>query len=224
MAGLYNDCRPLLDSGVLSGRLFFMSTVDYQFVTFEGFSPAPQLGPYRAADYWQLPEGAPVELIRGELVMSPSPRSSHQVVVLELAAIVLEIAKRSGGIALSAPMDVVLSDDTIVQPDILYIAKDRRNIVSERVNGPPDLVIEVLSAGAERRDRVAKLDAYARFAVPEFWIVDYRANVIDFLVLENGRYAMRETVDGRYQSPRLPEVQIDLAKFWREVAERLPQG
>src|SRR5688572_1417038 len=115
-----------------------MSTVDYHFVTFEGFSPAPQLGPYRAADYWQLPEGAPVELIRGDLIMSPSPRPSHQVVVVELTALFLAIAKRSGGFALCAPSDVVLSDDTILQPDVFYIAKQRRSIVGDRINGAPD--------------------------------------------------------------------------------------
>ena len=201
-----------------------MSTVDYNFVTFEGFSPTPQLGPYRAADYWQLPEGAPVELIRGELVMSPAPRTSHQIVVMELGVHFREIAKRTGGIAFFAPTDVILSDDTILQPDVLYISKSRLNIVGDRINGPPDLVIEVLSAGAERRDRVAKLAAYARFGVPEYWLVDYGAMTIDFLVLNGGQYSVVETKEGSYQSPHLPELQINLANFWREVAERLPQS
>jgi Uma2 family endonuclease len=96
--------------------------------------------------------------------------------------------------------------------------------VGQRIDGPPDVVVEVLSAGNERRDRVAKLDAYARYGVPEFWIVDYQAEVIDFLILENGRYSVMKTENGRYQSPRLPELQIDLVVFWREVAERLPPG
>ncbi|HEX6963962.1 MAG TPA: Uma2 family endonuclease [Lacipirellula sp.] len=201
-----------------------MSSVDYQFVTFEGFSPAPQLGPYRAADYRKLPEGAPVELIRGELVMSPSPRFGHQVVVAQLTAHFVAIATRSGGIAVCAPMDVIFSDDTILQPDVLYIAKERRGIIGDWVNAPPDVVVEVLSKGAERRDRVAKLDAYEQFGAPEFWIVDYEAQTIDFLVLENGRYSVMKTENDRYQSPRLPEVQIDLVVFWREVAARMPQG
>jgi Uma2 family endonuclease len=200
-----------------------MSTVDLQFVTFEGFSPIAELGPYRADDYWQLPEGAPVELIRGELVMSPSPRSAHQVVVVLLTELFSSIARKGGGAAFCAPMDVVFSDDTILQPDVLYIAKERRSIVGERVNGPPDLVIEILSKGAERRDRVAKLDAYARYGVPEFWIVDYQAMTIDFLILDADGYRLLQTSKGLYQSPRLPEVAIDLAIFWHEVAERLPQ-
>jgi Uma2 family endonuclease len=201
-----------------------MSTVDYNFVTFEGFSPIAELGPYRAKDYWQLPEGAPVELLRGELIVSPAPRSSHQVLVAHLTAHFVEIAKRSGGTALCAPTDVVFSDDTILQPDVLYVSKQRLAIVGDRIDGPPDVVVEVLSQGAERRDRVAKLDAYARHGVPEFWLVDYRARVIDFLTLSDGRYAISNTTDERYQSPLLPEVQIDLVTFWREVAVRLPKS
>lgn len=199
-----------------------MSTVDYQFVTFDGFSPIAKLGPYRAKDYQQLPEGAPVELLRGELIMSPSPRTSHQIVVLLLAEHFLRISRRSGGAAFCAPMDVIFSDDTILQPDVLYIAKERRKIIGDWINASPDVVVEVLSKGAERRDRVAKLDAYAMYAVPEYWIVDHLAQTIDFLLLENGRYAMMSTANDRYQSPRLSEVQIDVAAFWKEVAERLP--
>jgi Uma2 family endonuclease len=201
-----------------------MSSVDFQFVTFDGFSPVSTLGPYRAADYWKLPEGEPVELIRGELVMSPAPRTSHQIILGELYAILRTAAAKGGGMPLLSPADVILSDDTILQPDLLYVAKERRGIIGDRVNGPPDIVVEVISPKAERRDRVQKLDVYAQYGVAEYWIVDYGARVIDFLLLENGRYAMLKAADDRYQSPRLPEVAIDLATFWKEVAERLPQS
>lgn len=200
-----------------------MSTVDLQFVTFDGFSPVSTLGPYRAPDYWKLPEGAPVELIRGELVMSPAPRTSHQIVIGELYAVFREVAARGGGMTILSPADVILSDDTILQPDLLYVSKDRRGIIGDRINGPPDLVVEVLSPKAERRDRIQKLNVYAQYSVAEFWIVDPKAQIIEFLLLDNGEYVVKQSVDGRYQSPRLPEVQIDLATFWREVAERLPQ-
>jgi Uma2 family endonuclease len=201
-----------------------MSTTSVQYVTFEGFSPIAKLGPYRADDYWQLPEGAPVELIRGELVMSPAPRTSHQIVIGELYALLREAADRGGGLAIVSPADVVLSNDTILQPDVMYLSKNRRHIIRDRINGPPDLVVEVLSRGAERRDRVAKLDAYAQYGVPEFWIVDYHAKTIDFLVLENGRYGVMKTASEKYQSPRCPEVVIDLQSFWKEVSVRLPEA
>lgn len=118
-------------------------------------------------------------------------------------------------------MDVVLSDNTIVQPDLLYIAASRRGIVGDRVQGPPDLAIEILSEGAERRDRVDKLALYARYGVAEYWIVDPRAQSIEFLLLgDEGRYVVHTGVDKRYQSPRLAEIAIDLAALWQEVAAR----
>lgn len=199
-----------------------MSSVDFQFTNFDGFSPKIGSGPYRAKDYWELPEGAPVELIRGELVMSPAPRTVHQVVVVLLAEMFSVISRTAGGITLVAPADVVLSDSTIVQPDLLYVAKERRSIVGNRVNGSPDLVIEVISEGSERRDRIEKFATYAEYGVPEYWIVDQAAQWIEFLILKDGAYVVKQPAEGRYQSPRLPEVEIDLANFWKEVAERLP--
>ncbi len=198
-----------------------MSTATFHFESFDQFSPFSDVGPYRAADYWQLPEGAPIELIRGRFVMSPSPVPLHQIVLLLLAEHFLNIARKSGGIALFAPMDVVLSDDTILQPDLLYVAPHRRTIIKQRVEGPPDLVIEIIS-GTSRRDRVEKLDLYARYEVGEYWIVDPEAQLFDFLVNEGGRFVVNSPVADRYQSPLLPEVEIQLADFWREVDERLP--
>ena len=199
-----------------------MSTVGFQFTNFDGFSPSLRQGPYRAKDYWELPEGAPYELMRGELVLSPSPRTSHQIIIGQLFNVFQAIEKRGGGLSILSPMDVILSDDTILQPDLLYVAKARRDIIGDRVNGPPDVVIEVLSPRAERRDRVQKLALYAEYGVPEFWIVDQTAQWIEFLILKDGAYVVTQPAEGRYQSPRLPEVAIDLANFWKEVAERLP--
>lgn len=120
-------------------------------------------------------------------------------------------------------MDVVLSDDTILQPDLLYISKGRQSIVGDRVEGPPDLVIEILSPGSDRRDRTEKLDLYAKYDVAEYWIVDPASQLFEFLILDQGRYVVTQSADNRYQSPRLPEVEIDLAAFWQEVERRLPK-
>jgi Uma2 family endonuclease len=198
-----------------------MSTTTFHYETFEAFSPFVGVGPYRAADYWQLPEGEPIELIKGRLLVSPSPTSPHQTIVVLLVELLSGIARKSGGIVFCAPMDVVLSNDTILQPDVLYVAKERRPIVKRRVEGPPDLVIEVVS-GTDRRDRVEKLDLYARYGVGEYWIVDPESKLIEFLINENGRFVVQSPANDRYQSPRLPEVEIKLSTFWREVDERLP--
>jgi Uma2 family endonuclease len=199
-----------------------MSTTSFQLESFDAFSPYISSGPYRAADYWQLPEGEPIELLQGRLVVSPAPASAHQVIVVLLTELFSGFVRRAGGVTLCAPADVVLSDDTILQPDLLYVSKSRRSIVKKRVEGPPDLVIEIIS-GTARRDRVEKLDLYARYGVAEYWIVEPQSQLIEFLVNENGRYVVQSPANDRYQSPQLPEVAIDLANFWREVGERLPQ-
>ncbi len=138
-----------------------MSTTPLRYEHFDVHVSYLGTGPYRAADYWQLPESEPVELVRGRLMMSPSPTPYHQTLVVLLAEMLSGIARQSGGLVYCAPMDVVLADDTILQPDLLYIAKNRCDIVQNRIEGPPDLVIEILSEGTERRDRLEKLDLYA---------------------------------------------------------------
>ncbi len=198
-----------------------MSTVPLQYESFDAFSPYSDLGPYRAEDYWELGEGEPYELIRGRFIMSPSPTPLHQTILRKLSRVFEEIEDRSGGICFIAPMDVVFSDDTILQPDLLYIAKERREIVKQRIEGPPDLVIEILSPGTERRDRLAKLDLYARYGVSEYWIVDPTSQLFEFLLNEEGRFVVLTQADDQFQSPRLPEVKIQLADFWKEVTERL---
>ncbi len=197
-----------------------MSTDVFHFEKFEAFSPFTAVGPYRAADYWKLPEGERVELIRGRLIMSPSPTPLHQIVIGSLSRVLQRAEDNSGGLMIFAPMDVLFSDDTILQPDLLYISKARRTIVKDWVTGAPDLVIEVLSPGSGRRDKTEKLDLYAKYGVAEYWVVDPAAQMIEFLMLDQGRYVMLQPVEDRYQSPRLPEVEIDLAVFWREVDRR----
>jgi Uma2 family endonuclease len=197
-----------------------MSTTSFHFETFEAFSPFSDVGPYRAADYWQLPEGEPVELIRGRFVVSPSPNVLHQTIVGILFELLLATAKKTGGKAILSPMDVILSDDTILQPDLLYIAKSRRQIIKQRVEGAPDLVIEIVS-GTSRRDRVEKLDLYAKYGVAEYWIVDPQSQHIEFLINESGRFVVESPANDRYQSRRLPEIEIEIASFWHEVDQQM---
>ena len=104
-------------------------------------------------------------------------------------------------------MDVILSDDTILQPDLLYVSKPRRQIIKQRVEGPPDLVIEIIS-GTSRRDRVEKLDLYADTTWANIGLSIRRRSCIEFLVNEGGRFVVQSPADDRYQSPRLPEIEI----------------
>ena len=200
-----------------------MSTGSYQYETFSGFSPYSGVGPYSAADYWQLEEGAPIELIRGRFVMSPAPISYHQLLIGELFKVLIKAEELGDGLVLLSPVDVVFDDHNIVQPDVVYLAKDRLGQIGDRIEGPPSLVIEVLSPSTANRDRQEKLDLYAKFFVPEYWIVDPDNRSFDFLVNDQGRFVVTTPVDDIYRSAVTPEVEIDLAKFWAEVDRRQPR-
>lgn len=183
------------------------------------FSLPQTLGPYRAADYLKLPEGEPVELIRGEYVVSPAPNSLHQAISAILLNRLLTASFQSGAFVVASPIDVEFSEETVVQPDLIYVAKSRRSIVGSRVRGAPDLVVEIASPSNAARDRVHKLALYAEHGVPEYWIVDPAERVIEFLLLDGDRYKVEPLTSDAYQSPRLAEVAIDLPSFWADVAK-----
>ena len=143
-------------------------------------------------DYLALPnDGKRYEIIDGELYVSPSPLTRHQRIIARLTHLLMTQLEDTGkGIVLTAPMDVELGTSDILQPDVLYIANEARGIIGEkRISGPPTLVIEVLSPSSERIDRVLKLRAYARFGVPNYWIVDPELKRLDAYRLQGEHYA-----------------------------------
>jgi len=129
------------------------------------------------------------ELLDGELIVSPAPSVRHQRLVLRLTfAFEQHIREHGGGEVFGFPADVVLSNSNVVEPDAFFISSERSSIVTERnIEGVPSLIIEVLSD--PRRDRVRKRDLYARFAVPEYWIVDPDADRVEVHTLEGERYS-----------------------------------
>jgi len=186
-------------------------------------APPSDLGPHRRKDYEVLPDEPRCELIFGRFYVSPSPAGPHQTVALQIARLLDDIAVAAGGLAQIAPMDVALAEHSVVQPDVLFLSKERRSRMAERVEGAPDLVVEVLSPGTARRDRGEKLRLYAESGVREYWIVDPAEKQIEFLVNDDGRFVVALPADREYRSSVLPELRLDLETFWQEVAKRLPQ-
>jgi len=185
-------------------------------------SPTSTLGPYRRVDYARLPDEPRCELIYGRFYLSPSPRALHQIAAQLLWRRLDDIALRIGGIAFMAPLDTVLADHTVVQPDILYISPQRIAIVGQWIEGAPDLVIEVLSPGTARRDRSEKLRAYAELGVSEYWMADWMERQIDFMVNRDGKFHVVLPLDGVYRSEVLPGIELDLADFWDDFERRIP--
>src|SRR5205809_6259518 len=119
-------------------------------------------------DYCALPDdGLRYEIVDGMLFAEPSPRRAHQEAVGNLFAILLGYVRAHDlGKVYVAPFDVILDPRTTVVPDLVFVVRDRLGIVAERgVEGAPDLLVEVLSPGTGRRERVREWNAYARLGV-----------------------------------------------------------
>lgn len=176
--------------------------------------------------YAAMPDdGLRYEIIDGVLeAMSPGPSTSHQVVGGELEFILKQSCK-SEYLILDAPLDVILSKTNVLQPDLLMIHRSRLAIVTERgVEGPPDLVVEVLSPWSRKRDKVVKLRTYARFAVPEYWIVDAAAKTLEqYRLSEDGslRYELHEIfgAEDRVTSDKLPCVSFTLNDIFANMLQ-----
>jgi Uma2 family endonuclease len=183
--------------------------------------PAADLGPYRSSDYEALPDQPRCELIYGRFYVSPSPRTWHQATIFILADRLRRIARPRGGKVFIAPLDVHLADHSVVQPDVIYISAERLSIVQDWIRGVPDLLVEVLSPGTARTDRGEKLRLYAESGVLEYWIIDPLERQIEFLRNEGGRFVVVALEGAVYRSQALPEVELDLVSFWREVEEEI---
>ena len=138
------------------------------------------------------------ELRWGTLVREPAPRYGHQAVLTNLTAVLARhVREQALGRVCVSPVDVVLDDARalVLQPDLIFVSTDRLAILRDRVWGAPDLVIEVLSPGSARRDRVEKLRWYRQYGVREYWLVDTHAATIDILAL-TGERSRRRTFTG----------------------------
>ncbi|MBZ0256641.1 Uma2 family endonuclease, partial [bacterium] len=125
---------------------------------------------YTYHDYCLLPEDKRYEIIDGDAYMVPAPLTRHQRISFNLVRLITNFLDANPiGIVMFAPVDVVLTDNDIVQPDILFISNERHSILTEaNVQGAPDWVIEVLSPSSIERDRDLKLKLYSRHTVKEY--------------------------------------------------------
>ncbi|NKQ35443.1 MAG: Uma2 family endonuclease [Chloroflexi bacterium] len=174
----------------------------------------PRQGEWTYEDYRRLPDDRfRYEIIGGNLYMSLTPSPKHQLASVELTyALISFVKKHKLGRVYEAPIDVILPDlASPVQPDILFIAQERLNIVQEQfVEGVPDLIVEVLSPGNARHDRHTKFRLYLEAGVKEYWIADPDACTVDVYVPRGNAYVPlgHFALDGDIQSELFPELRI----------------
>ena len=142
-------------------------------------------------DYVLFPDdGKRHEIIEGDHYVTPAPRTKHQRISANLTTAMVSFAKqRNLGLVLTAPCDVVLSDENVIQPDILFVSTARAAIVTEdNIQGAPDLMVEIISESSRKKDEVTKRKLYERYGVQEYWIVDPELETVKIFKLEQQAY------------------------------------
>jgi len=114
------------------------------------------------------------EIINGEVYSTPTPSPKHQLISAELCMAVGGFVKAHGlGHLYMARLDVILNDEHFVEPDLVFVRRERAAIITDRaVEGTPDLIIEIASAVTAVRDRGIKRECYAECGVPLYWVAD----------------------------------------------------
>ena len=185
--------------------------------------PAPRAWTY--SDLVALPEDQlRHELIDGEHVVTPSPGTVHQSILLNLVRLLLPYLDRCGlGRMLVAPFDVRLSFFTVVVPDLVYFTAERftRFVNEKHATAAPDLVVEILSPGTRRRDKGRKRAVYDHEGVREYWIVDPEGQTITALRRPRAGAGLTDvttlTVDAgeTLESPLFPGLRISVRDVFR---------
>jgi Uma2 family endonuclease len=165
----------------------------------------------------QLGEETRCEIIQGELTMPPSPNLEHQDISRDLGfSMAHYIQEKKLGKIFYAPIDVVLDETNVVQPDIVFVAKPNLSILRKRgIFGAPDLVVEILSPSSIRRDRYEKLELYAKFCVKEYWIVDPYNQSIEVLCWEGTGYSLFSFASekGKVKSKVLEGFEVEIGSL-----------
>ena len=165
-------------------------------------------------DYCRIEDDNRYEIYRGELIMVAAPSSWHQRYSRNLEFLIWSYVREKGlGEVFYAPIDVIFSKDNVYQPDIIFVGKERADIVKERgIFGAPDLVIEILSPGTAIHDTIMKREVYEGYGVREFWLVNPDEKAIEVLILKDNvfrrhSYARKE---GTVNSNVLDCFSVDL--------------
>ncbi len=168
-----------------------------------------------ANEYFELSESTqPTALLDGEFIVSPSPIPKHQQTSAD-AYIYLRTLVPDGK-WFYAPMDVYFDEINITQPDILWIRPDGKCKVGEKyLAGAPDFIIEILSPGSVRDDKIKKFKLYQQFDVSEYWIIDPIEQYVEVFTLIDGEYRLQGTYapDGTFESLILGKI-IELKRIF----------
>lgn len=165
-------------------------------------------------------DGRRYELYEGEVIVVPAPNLRHQRVVTALIAVLDEYGRQSGGAAVPAPFDIILSDYDVLQPDVVFFGQQKRARL-DPLDGAhliPDLAVEVLSRSTEARDRGRKMALLSRYGLPEYWLIDPAAETIEVFHHSAGELRFVETFSGiqELRSPTLAGLRLRAERLFTD--------
>ncbi len=168
-----------------------------------------------------VPYGPRYQLINGELIEMAGPAHRHQVFVKELLIVMtLRTRELDIGETCVSPYDVAIGQFNTFQPDLLYVSNERRGIFDGHgVTGAPDVVFEVLSDSARRRDLEEKLPVYGANGVREVWVVDLDAERVSKYAGDGQSLNLDSvyTADEALTSEAMPGVEVPLDPILERV-------
>jgi Uma2 family endonuclease len=174
-----------------------------------------------AAEFFQLPDSSqPIELLDGEVIVSPTPIPAHQRYVGNIFLLLRSIVPN--GEVFIAPLDVRLDEANVPQSDVMWVAEGSPCVITDkRLEGPPDLVVEVFSPSTAKRDKEDKFALYQRHGVREYWMLDPANRYLEAWTLAEGKFNKLGTfVPGEtFDSPVLGRKTVDLTTIFGSAGE-----
>ncbi len=178
-------------------------------------------GGYTYEDYLKIPNepGCRFEILEGILVKELSPSMQHQRVSRELGRQLMAFfdSFEQGGELFFAPLDMTLTASNVLQPDILFVSGAQKEVMrEERIDGPCELVVEIMSPTNRRKDRLQKMEIYRKAGIPHYWLADPEENTLEAFMLRDGSYTL--IVAGgpgdEFTHPEFPGLDMDLERIF----------
>ncbi|MFQ5602663.1 MAG: Uma2 family endonuclease [bacterium] len=174
---------------------------------------------YTYQDYIDLPQDDKrYEILNGELNMVPAPSTYHQDVSGNLEFAIRKFLEANPlGKFYDAPVDVVLSEEIVIQPDLLFIRYENSKIITEKnISGALDLVVEILSPASAYYDLIEKKEIYEQFGVQEYWIVDPKKQWVEIYENSKNKFELDQRLEktGTLKSPLFESFQISLPEIF----------
>lgn len=169
-------------------------------------------------DYLALPDDRnSYEIIHGRLYVSPPPRTFHQTVSRRIQYVLYQLELKGRGFIFDAPVGLMIPGATPVEPDLIFLTPEQRDQIAEKyIDGPPHLIVEILSPSTASRDRTLKLNLYAEAGVPHYWIVDPDACTLEVFHLVESHYQVKAALnkDETYTATEVEGVELSLAEIF----------